>query len=154
MNKIFILLTLFLIPISTFAQDFAPQNPPHKPTLKEQNQFDKMLDERLNLTDEQKKYIKQNRPKHIKEMEKTIAQMEALRKKIKDVYLLGLPKYQAELRCAPYKAELAILRQNARKQKLENRKNFENILTKEQKEEFEKIRKEHLQKRPPRPFEE
>ena len=40
------------------------------------------------------------------------------------------------------KAELAILKQNADRQKEQNRKDFESILTKEQRAEFERIRQE------------
>ena len=141
MNKIITILMLIAIPTCVLAQDFEPPRP-HKPTQKEQKEFDKMFEQRLNLTEEQKEYIKQTRPKHRKEMEKTISEMEKLHKKIKDVYLLGLPKYQADLRTAPYKAELALLKQNAQKQRAQNRKNFENILTKEQKAELEKMRNE------------
>ncbi|MBR2069611.1 MAG: hypothetical protein IJ877_07630 [Candidatus Gastranaerophilales bacterium] len=149
MNKI---LTIFIsmLFLTCNAMDIEHQKP-HKPTLKEQKQFEKMLDERLQLTQEQKSIMKANRQKHIKEMEKTISKMENLHTKIKNVYLLGIPKYQADLRTAPYKAELALLKQNAQKQKYENRKNFENILTKEQKIEFEKIKKEHAKNRPPKP---
>ena len=147
-KKISLLITLILLSATFCVAQEQPPIKPHKPTLQERKQFDNMLDERLKLTQEQKNYIKQNRSKHIKEMEKTISQMEDLRKKIKNVYLLGLPKYQTDLRTAPYKAELAILKQNAHKQKMQNRKNFENILTPEQKQEFEKIKKERAQKRP------
>lgn len=151
MNKKVIAVLMFLIFSScVLAQDYEYPRP-HKPTQKERREFDKMLEERLNLTEEQKNYIKQTRPKHIKEMEKTVSKMEDLHKKIKDVYLLGLPKYQADLRTAPYKTELALLKQNAQKQRAQNRKNFENILTKEQRAELELIRKERAQKRPPEP---
>ena len=74
--------------------------------------------------------------------------METLHSKIKNVYMLGIPKYQADIRTAPMKTELGILKQNAMKQKAQHRQNFENILTKEQRVEFEKMRKEFLQKHP------
>ena len=147
-NLIAIFTLLFLLSSYALAQNNTPC-PVHKPGVKEQKQFDYMLNQRLQLTNEQKEYIKQNRSKHVKEMQKTISEMENLRKKINDVYLLGIPKFQADIRTAPYKAELAILKQNAQKQKEENRKNFENILTKEQKAEFEKMKKEHQKQRPP-----
>ena len=146
MNKIFYIFMILMMSVVFAYDEQQPPIKPHKPTIKEQKQFDKMLDERLKLTPEQKNYIKQNRPKHIKEMEKTISKMENLHKKIKNVYMLGIPKYQADLRTAPYKAELAILKQNAQRQKAENRKNFENILTKEQKLELEKMRQERQPK--------
>ena len=142
MNKIFITMLLFL----SLAGYCNPIQ--HTPTIKEQKNFDKIMDERLNLTQEQKNYIKSNRAKHFKEMEKTISKMEVLHKKIKNVYILGIPKYQADLRTAPYKAELAILSQNAQKQRAQFRKNFESILTPEQKIEFEQMKKERAQKKP------
>ena len=41
------------------------------------------------------------------------------------------------------KTELAIIKQSIEKQKEQNRKEFENILTPKQKKEFQKIRKEY-----------
>ena len=146
MNKIFYTTIILLLMTTTCVDVSAHQINHHKPTIKEQKEFDKMLDDRLHLTQEQKDYIKTNRTKNIKEMKKTVSEMENLHKKIKDIYLLGIPKYQADLRSAPYKAELAILKQNAKKRKIENRKNFENILSKEQKIELEKIREERRAK--------
>jgi len=148
MNKMILHLIIcicFLYSSANCEQNFEK---PHKPTYKEQKQIDKMLDERLKLTDEQKNYIKTNRPKHLKEMENTLNKMENLHTKIRNIYLLGIPKYQADIRTAPLKAELALLKQSADKQKQENRKNFENILTKEQKIEFEKIKQEFGVKHP------
>jgi len=113
----------------------------------EQKEFDKILHERLNFTEEQKKEIKKNHEEYRKNIEKTIQQMEALQIKIRNVYLCGLPKWQTDLRTAPYKAELVLLKQDAENKRLENRKKFENILTSEQKLEFEKIKKEAHQKR-------
>ena len=125
-----------------------PIMPPHKPTAKDFKEMDKKLAQRLNLSDEQVKVLKTNRQKNIKELEKTISKMEATHKKIRNIYLLGLPKYQADLKSAPYKMELAILKQNADNIRKQNRKNFEAILTPEQKIEFKKFREE-LPKRPP-----
>lgn len=155
-NKIFLAtLVLVLFNNITLAQEMKPNfnkiPPPQihhkKPTAKQQKEFDKLLDERLKLTKEQKEYIAKNRPKHIKEMEETIKKMDDLHKKIGKIYNSNNSKFQADLQTASMKTELAILKQNAIKQKRENRKNFENILTKEQKIEFEKLRKELAQKR-------
>ncbi len=145
MNKRFLCtaLTLFFIFTTISANaEFHNYEKTHKPTYKEQKQFDKMLDERLQLSDEQKSQLKSLRSKHIKEMEKTVSKMEDLRKKIKNVYILGIPKYQADIRTAAYKTELALLKQDAMKQRAQHRKEFENILTKEQKAEFEKVKSE------------
>ncbi len=147
MNRILGLVIIAMLTLGVCANEIQPPMQPHKPTLKERKEFDKMLDERLQLTNEQKNQIKENRAKHKKEMERTINKMENLHKKIKNVYILGIPKYQADLRTATYKTELAILAQQAQKQKLEHRKEFENILTKEQRVEFEKMKKERALKR-------
>lgn len=123
--------------------------PPSKPTFKQQREFDKMLDNRLKLTQEQKEQLKANRIKHFKEMDKIVSRMQVLHDKIRNVYLTGIPPFQADLKTAPYKAELVLLKQNVDKLKQEHRKSFENILTQEQKLEFEKIKKELALKRKP-----
>ena len=150
-NKIiYIIALMFILTVCTQAHE-QYHKPMHKISSKEQKQMDKMFEERLKLTAEQKNYIKENRPKHIAQMQENIRKMQKLHDKISEVYMPGLPKYQADIRTAPMKAELALLKQNADKQKQKNRQNFENILTKEQKAEFEKIKQEHAAKRPPMP---
>ncbi|MBR1616907.1 Spy/CpxP family protein refolding chaperone [bacterium] len=114
-----------------------------------QKEFDTMLNKRLNLTPEQQEYIKQNRPKHREEIIKTYDKMKEVHDKIQEVYSLSdISKFQADVKTAPMKAELAILKQSAHNTKMKNRKQFENILTKEQKIEFEKIKKEYHSKAP------
>lgn len=141
MNKIIFTILFIFLTTQVYAQYYEFPKP-HKPTPQEERNFEKMLEERLKLTPEQKDYLKANKPKHKKEMEKIVSQMEVLHTKIRNVYLLGLPKYQSELRTAQYKTELAILAQNAKKQRAESRKEFENILTKDQKIELEKMKGE------------
>ena len=121
---------------------------PHKHTIKERKEIDLILENRLNLTQEQKDYIKTNRQKHKKDIENLIEKMQKLHIDIRNVYLTGIPKWQADLRTAHLKAELAILKQNIDKMKTENRKNFENILNPDQKAEFEIIKKEFAAKKP------
>ena len=113
----------------------------HPPTPKEQKQLDNMLDKRLNFTQEQKTQMDKTRAKHLEQMKTTVGKMQDIHDKIKDTYEQK-PKYQADIQTAPMKAELAILKQTAQKQKAQNRKDFENILTPSQKIEFEKIKQE------------
>ena len=120
---------------------------PPKPTSKEIKQMDKLIEQRLNLTDEQIKMLKTNKQKNMKELEKIVSKMETLHKKIRDVYLLGIPKYQADLRTAPYKMELALLKQNADTIRYQNRKFFLSILTNEQKNEFKLLKEELIRNR-------
>lgn len=132
---------------SAFANNI-PCQMPHKHTIKERKEIDLILENRLNLTQEQKDYIKTNRQKHKKDIENLIEKMQKLHIDIRNVYLTGIPKWQADLRTAHLKAELAILKQNIDKMKTENRKNFENILNPDQKAEFEIIKKEFAAKKP------
>lgn len=114
---------------------------------KRQIEIDNMLETRLNLTNEQKNYIKEVRPKNRREIEPIVKQMQKKHDEIAKIYMLGLPKFQTDLRTAPLKAELVVLKQNAKTIRENHRKNFENILTDEQKIEFEKIKKELILKR-------
>ena len=145
-KKFLTLMTLILLAnCSAFAHNCNKQIP-HKPTFKERRQMDKLLDERLNLTNAQQEQLRKNRSEHRKQMDNIIENMEIQHKKIRDVYYSGIPKFQADLKTAPMKAELVILKQNADKLRQENRKKFEQILTQEQKVEFEKFKKEMHEK--------
>ena len=142
------ILTIIFFSVILFSQSTNAQvynenyNQYQKKTFKEIKEIDSMLNERLNLSEEQKEYIKNNRQKHKKEIEDSIDKMKELQIKIRNIYLTGIPKWQADLRTAGYKTELAIIKQNIDKMKADNRKNFENILNDAQKIEFEKIKKE------------
>lgn len=113
---------------------------PKKPPIAEQKRIDKLLNDRLNFTKEQKEKIRKNHSAFSKEMDKIIAQMQEEHDKIRNIYMLGLPPFQANLRSAKHKANLVILKQKADFLRDKNRKNFEEILTQEQKSEFEKIK--------------
>ena len=81
----------------------------------------------------------------MKLIKEVVNDMEELHIKIRNVYLTGIPKWQADLRTAKLKTDLVALKQKADKLKEQRRKNFESILTEEQKIEFEKIRAEFAQ---------
>ena len=137
------LFTILLISTNTvFAHDCAKKDIPYKPTYKEQRQFDKLLNEKLNLSEEQQDTLRKNRSKHRREMEKIINKMQDLHDEIRNIYLTGIPKFQADLRTAPMKAQLVTLKQSADKLRAEHRKSFENVLTPEQKIQFEELKKE------------
>lgn len=140
-----ILLTLLFTINQTFAQQEFEHN---NKFIKDQKEIDGILETRLKLTDSQKEYIKINRPKHKKEMEKIYSKMQKIHDKIKKAYESDMPKWQADLKTAHLKTELAKLKQKADKLKTENRKNFENILDENQKKEFEILRKELAPKKP------
>ena len=68
--------------------------------------------------------------------------MEFIRKKIKYIYITQTNKIEADIKSTPLKIELALLKQQADKIRLQSRKNFENTLDNTQKIEFEKIKEE------------
>ena len=137
-----ILVVIFISSNMVTAHDCDKKNIPNKPTFKEQRQFDKFLNEQLNLTETQQDQLKKNRSKYRREMEKIVNEMQKLHDDIRDVYLTGIPKFQADLKTAPIKAQLVSLKQSADKLRAEHRKSFENALTPEQKIKFEEIKKE------------
>ena len=100
------------------------------------------MDEKLQLSEEQKEELRKNRANFQKEMKKIVNAMEEKHIQIRDIYYSGIPKFQADIKTAPMKAELVILKQNADKLRKEHRKTFENILTEEQKAAFELLKKE------------
>lgn len=106
------------------------------PSVKEQKAIDSNYKMRLKLTQEQVEVLKEMRIKHKKEMQKIVKDMVKIHHSIRDVYLTGIPKYQADFRTAKYKAELALLNQNAKNLKKQYRKNILNVLDETQKEEY------------------
>ena len=145
MKKILLLLTIIILNSMVFAHDCCTRE--HKPDKQQRKQINEFLIERLNLTEEQQNNLSKNQSEHRKKIKKIIKEMEVEHDKIRDIYLTGIPKFQADIKSAPHKAKLVILKQNADKLKEERRKFFDSILTKEQKIEFEKIKKEYQDKK-------
>lgn len=141
-----ILFILFLSVSSVYAHDCVHTKYPQKPNYIKQKQMDRMIDERLNLSSQQKSELRKNRSNYQKEMGKILENMENKHIQIRDVYYSGIPKIQADVKTAPMKAELVILKQNADKLRQGHRKSFENILTPEQKIEFQSIKNDFKSK--------
>ena len=147
MNKVLILFFIFILGIkqTSFAANYTENNFKN-PNKKEQRQIDDLLITRLNLDDKQVEQLKKIRVQHKKQMDKIVKKMQEKHDEIRSIYYLGIPKFQTEIKSAPHKTQLIILKQEADKLRQENRKTFENMLTKEQKIEFEKLRKELREK--------
>ena len=139
-KKILSLLTIILISISTVEANDHHKDIPQKLSFKERRQMELFLNKELNLTDEQQEQLKKNRIAHRKNMNEIVGKMETLHDKIRNIYYSGIPKFHADIKTAPMKAELVLLKQNAQKLRQENRKNFEKILTPEQKIIFEELK--------------
>lgn len=142
MKNVLIIAIIFFATTTNIYAHNCDNNIPQKPTFKEQRQMDNLINERLKLTQEQQEKLKNDRINHKKEIDKIIHDMEKLHDKIRNVYYSGIPKFQADIKTAPLKAELVLLKQNADKLRLEHRKNFESILTSEQQAEFNKLKQE------------
>ena len=139
-KKLLSLLTILFITTSIASAQHNHKNIPQKLTFKERRQIESYLNEKLSLTEEQQDQLRKNRIIHRKKMNEIVEKMETLHFKIRDVYYSGIPKLQADLKTAPMKAELVLLKQNADKLRQENRKNFQKILTPEQKIKFEELK--------------
>ena len=133
---------LFISTTPLLAHDCSENKMHQKQSPKQQKQWENIINERLNLTEEQQIKLRENKQLHKKEMGKIVEKMQIQHDKIRDVYYSGIPKFQADIKTAPMKAELVILKQNADKLRQENRKNFKSILTEEQAIEFEKLKEE------------
>lgn len=114
------------------------------------------LDERLKLTEEQKKQAHDIRMKGHEKMKPVFEKMQAKRAEIKKVAESDISQDKKDKKIAELKKDMKQLKQEARKIRYENTKEFESILTPEQKAEFEKIKQEgrerakqhHMKKRP------
>lgn len=117
-------------------KDFKGQKPPKK--MERPN-----LDERLKLTQEQKAKAHQIRMKGHEQMkpifEKIKADKAEIRKIAEDTKLTQDKK---DKKINALEADILKLRQEARKLRMQNTKEFEAILTEDQKAEFEKIKEE------------
>ena len=149
MTKKFLIISTILL--LSFSFVYANENPQNEIKCTCQNQkqknIDNFWDEKLQLSEEQKAQLKENRIKFRKEMKQIIEEMEVLHSQIKDKYKTTSSKMQANIETAPMKAKLVTLKQKADKLKRKNRENFEKILTKEQKIKFENIKKDFAKKR-------
>ncbi len=121
----------------------APQKQPCKcqkhnpPQMKRQS-----LDDRLKLTEEQKQKAHEIRMEGHKKIKPVIEKIKAKNEEIKTVVQSNLKQAEKDKKIVALKKDIRELKQEARKIRNENTKQFEAILTPEQKAEFEKIKQE------------
>ena len=84
MNKKILILVIIIT--SFVSISFANQ-----PSKISREEFHKMLDKRLNLTQEQKQYIERTKPQKIQQMKMQLDKMQEVRNKIKDTYNQDIP---------------------------------------------------------------
>lgn len=101
------------------------------------------IDRRLNLTEEQKAQIEKNKEKDRKNIKPVIDKIHADRKELHEIYgNETLTHAEKDKKAQKYKKDLAKQKALADKYRKENMKNFEAVLTPEQKAEFAKIKQE------------
>lgn len=125
-------------PIAKCGEQFNKMPPPPKGPDFEKRKAE--FEKRLNLTEKQKK---QSEELHKSGFEKMKPIMEKTKEKQKELWALKDAKDEQSLQKAEQlKKELGALRNEARELKKQNMKDFENILTKKQKKELEKMKEE------------
>lgn len=151
MKKLLILAGVLVF--ATSVVSFADTNVNSTPTVNVNKQYRKMppkgpdfqkrraeFEKRLNLTDEQKQKAEEL---HKQGFEKMKPIMEKMKEKQKEIFALkGKTDEQSVQQRENLKKQIGALREEAREIKKQNMKDFENILTKKQKKELEKIKKE------------
>ena len=101
------------------------------------------FEKRLNLTDEQKTQIEKNKQKDKETMKPIYDKMKENKQAIKAIHKdATLSPEDKVLKSAQYEKELIDLKVKANELRKENMKNFESILTDDQKVEFAKIKEE------------
>ena len=120
-----------------FEKKFGPHGPHH---FKKKQKCE--LDKALNLTEEQKAILKQNREESKKKMKPIMKKMAKKKYEIDKVMLSNATKLQKIEKIEKIKAEMKVLKIQADKIRKEDMKKFESILTDEQKAKFEEIKKE------------
>jgi Spy/CpxP family protein refolding chaperone len=109
------------------------------------------IDKRLNLTDAQKAQIEKNKEKDRKKIKPVIEKIRADRKELHEIYTNEtLTRAEKDKKAGKIKKDLSKQKKLADKYRKENMKNFESVLTPDQKAEFAKIKqeqKEEMEKR-------
>lgn len=106
------------------------------------------FEKRLNLTEEQKKKIEENRQKDHEKVKPIFEELQAKKKELRDLRINNdLSQKEKDKKAAKLKKEIRKDKETLKKYHEENMKNFEAVLTKDQKAEFAKIKAEQKAKR-------
>ena len=131
--------------------DKLPQKPPKEQYLKQRQSFEK----RLNLTDKQKEKAKKIHQKGAKQMNPLMEKRNELRKEINAIKKSDLDETKKQEQISQKFKQMRSIDKKAQDIRKSNSKEFEKILTKEQKSELEKMKAEGRRKfeknHPPRP---
>lgn len=129
------------------AKNDAPPPPPKEHKMKQPPH--QKLAERLNLTEEQKTIVKEQHKKSFEKMKPLMDEMRVKRQAIREIKENStLSEKDKNKQIATIRKDMKVLKVKADKIREANMKEFEAILTVEQKAEFEKIKKDIKKHKP------
>lgn len=105
------------------------------------------MDARLKLTEEQKCIIEKNRQESRQKMKPLFEDLKTKKMKLNEINNSTLSKEEKDKQINALKSDIHNLKTQLHKLREENMKNFEAILTPQQKVEFKKMRQEHKKHR-------
>ena len=149
MKKTLILASLiaFTLTPALAAENAAAEQQPAVEVQKTQQQDKRMMkknqfEQRLKLTDEQKAKAKELRMKNREEMKPIIEQIKAKHQEAEAVKRSRISVEMQQEKLAQIRAELKDLHKQAHELRMKNMQDFESLLTKKQKKELAKMKKE------------
>ena len=145
MKKLVALLTVVLLSSSLVqaeVQKTNTVNPKTPPKMTEQQRVNRQqaFEQRLNLTEEQIQKSKELRLESRKKMKPVIKKIKACEQEMQTVKASNLTEEEKTKKLNKLESDMKSLRKQAHDIKVENMKNFENILTKEQKKTLKEMR--------------
>jgi len=161
MKKTLILASLlaFATMTTVYAEEAKTQTAPQQPAIEKQrpefgqhrpsqkmDMHKKKFEERLKLTEEQKAQAKEIHKKGFEEIKPIMEQIKSKKQEARAVKLSRIAVEEQEARLAKIREELKDLHKQAHELRMQNMKEFESILTKKQKKELAKIKKEGRKK--------
>lgn len=149
MKKFLVLLTVVLLS-SVAAQAKIPEdsfNRPAPPRMTEQQRIkhEQVFEQRLNLTEEQKQKSKELRLQSREKMKPIMEQMKVREHQMQLVKDSNLTTEEQEKKLNSIKSDMKTLHKQAHDIRVENMKNFEEILTTEQKKTLREMKQEGRQ---------
>ena len=147
MKKILVLLAIFFISATFVTANEQVKQPNKKPNLAEvKAQREKAFEKRLGLTEEQKIKAKEIRIQGHEKIKPVIEQIIAKKQEAKMVKMSRIAVQVQEERLNAIDAELKVLEKKVHDIRKANMKEFESILTKEQKRILKQMKKEGRKK--------
>ena len=147
MKKILVLLAIFFMSATFISAAEQAKQPNERPSVNDiKVQREKAFEKRLELTDEQKIKAREIRIKGHEAIKPIVEQIIAKKQEAKMVKMSRIAVQVQEERLNAIDAELKVLEKKAHDIRKANMKEFESILTKEQKRTLKQMKKEGRQK--------